>query len=127
VRCDRVDALLEERHLGHFHWDLDPQEWKHGSAKKAVDYVEKQVGKMTGRNVLLMHDIKKATVEALPQILDWIDEENARRKVAHQRRIRIIQSYELAAERLPEGEVDLLTDAAGAPDRALTALASVLP
>ena len=27
-----------------------------------------------------MHDIKPVTVEALPQILDWIDAENARRK-----------------------------------------------
>jgi peptidoglycan/xylan/chitin deacetylase (PgdA/CDA1 family) len=127
VRCERVESMLAERHLDHFHWDLDPQEWKHGSAKKAIDYVEKQVGKMNGRNVLLMHDIKKATVEALPVILDWIDEENARRKAAHKRRIRIIQSYELAAERLPAGELDVLTDVAGAPQRFASALASILP
>jgi chitooligosaccharide deacetylase len=127
VRCERVERLLAERHLDHFHWDLDPQEWKHGNAKKAVDYVEKQVDKMTGRNVLLMHDIKKATVEALPEILDWIDAENARRKEAHKRRIRIIQGYELAAERLPAGEVELLTDAAGEPGRLAGALASILP
>ncbi len=127
ARCERVENMLAERHLDHFHWDLDPQEWKHGSAKKAIDYVEKQVGKMTGRNVLLMHDIKKATVEALPEILDWIDAENARRKEAHQRRIRIIQGYELAAERLPAGEVDWLADAAGAPTRLAAALATILP
>src|SRR6185503_5430626 len=30
VRCDRVDRMLAERHLSHFHWDLDPQEWRHG-------------------------------------------------------------------------------------------------
>ena len=127
VRCERVENMLAERHLDHFHWDLDPQEWKHGNAKKAVDYVEKQVGKMTGRNVLLMHDIKKATVEALPQILDWIDAENARRKDAHKRRIRIIQGYELAAERLPAGELDWLIDAGQTPARVAGALASVLP
>ncbi|HEY1554425.1 MAG TPA: polysaccharide deacetylase family protein [Kofleriaceae bacterium] len=126
VRCDRVEAMLDERHLGHFHWDLDPQEWKHGSAKKAIDYVEKHVGEMTGRNVLLMHDIKKATVEALPEILDWIDAENARRKDAHKRRIRIIQSYELAEQRLPDGLLDWLGDAAD-PHRWTSAVASVLP
>jgi hypothetical protein len=126
VRCERVENLLDARHLGHFHWDLDPQEWKHNNAKKAIDYVEKQVGMMTGRNVLLMHDIKKATVEALPQILDWIDEENARRKTAHKRRIRIIQSYELAAERLPPGLLDWMTDATD-PHRWTSAVASVLP
>jgi peptidoglycan/xylan/chitin deacetylase (PgdA/CDA1 family) len=127
VRCERVESLLAERKLEHFHWDLDPQEWKHGSAPKAIDYVEKQVDKMTGRNVLLMHDIKKATVEALPVILDWIDAENARRKESHKRRIRIIQSYDLAAQRLPAGELDLLSDVAAEPGRVANALAGVLP
>jgi peptidoglycan/xylan/chitin deacetylase (PgdA/CDA1 family) len=126
VRCERIENMLDARHLGHFHWDLDPQEWKHGNAQKAIDYVEKQVGKMNGRNVLLMHDIKKATVDALPVILDWIDEENARRKAEHKRRIRIIQSYELATERLPPGLVDFLADAVD-PKRWTTAVASVLP
>ncbi len=103
VRCARVEELLAERGLGHFHWDLDPQEWKHHDSVKAVKYVETQVGKMTGRNVLLMHDIHEATVKALPEILDWIDAENARRKEAHKRPIRIIQSPELAREKLPDG------------------------
>ena len=126
VRCERVDSMLAERGLTHFHWDLDPQEWKHNNSKKAYDYVTKQLGKMTGRNVLLMHDIKKATVEALPQILDWIDQENEARRLAHKRRIRIIQSYELAAERLPSGMLDWLGDAAD-PHRWTSAVATVLP
>lgn len=127
ARCQRVDSMLAERGLTHFHWDLDPQEWKHNNAKKAFDYVTKQLGKMTGRNVLLMHDIKKATVEALPQILDWIDQENEARRLAHKRRIRIIQSYELAQERLPEGELDWLHDATPDATGWARVLASVLP
>jgi len=126
VRCERVESMLSERHLVHFHWDLDPQEWKHNNAQKAYDYVTKQLGKMTGRNVLLMHDVKKATVEALPEILDWLDAENARRKEAHKRRIRIIQSYELAEERLPEGELDWLGELVD-PQALVGAIASVLP
>jgi peptidoglycan/xylan/chitin deacetylase (PgdA/CDA1 family) len=110
VRCAQVEELLAERNLSHFHWDLDPQEWKHNDPVKAVNYVEKQVGKMTGRNVLLMHDIKKATVTALPQILDWIDEENARRKESHKRQIRIIQAPELAIEEMQEGLFGFLED-----------------
>ncbi|MBA3541021.1 MAG: polysaccharide deacetylase family protein [Deltaproteobacteria bacterium] len=101
VRCDRLDAMLAARGISHFHWDLDPQEWKHENAKKAFDYVTGSLAKSTGRNVLLMHDIKKATVEALPQILDWIEAENTRRAAAHKRQIRIIQAPELAAERIP--------------------------
>jgi peptidoglycan/xylan/chitin deacetylase (PgdA/CDA1 family) len=127
VRCERVEDLLAERHLQHFHWDLDPQEWKHNNAKKAIDYVEKQLGKLQGRAVLLMHDIKPATVEALPVILDWIEEENARRLAAHKRRIRIIQGYELAAERLPAGELDWLADATPDVRGWARALASTLP
>jgi peptidoglycan/xylan/chitin deacetylase (PgdA/CDA1 family) len=127
VRCERVDSMLAERGLTHFHWDLDPQEWKHNNPKKAYDYVTKQLSKMTGRQVLLMHDIKKATVVALPQILDWIDQENEARKLAHKRRIRIIQSYDLAAERLPEGELDWLRDAAPDGTSWARVLASVLP
>ena len=127
ARCERVDSMLAERGLTHFHWDLDPQEWKHNNAKKAYDYVTKQLAKMTGRNVLLMHDIKKATVEALPQILDWIDQENEARRLAHKRRIHIIQSYELAEERLPEGELDLLRDATPDATSWARVVASVLP
>lgn len=110
VRCAQVEELLAERGLDHFHWDLDPQEWKHHDAVKAVKYVENQLGKMTGRNVLLMHDIQQATVKALPEILDWIDAENARRKEAHKRPIRIIQAPELAIEHMPDGLFAALED-----------------
>ena len=127
VRCERLEQFLEARHLSHFHWDLDPQEWKHKNAKKAIAYVEKELGRMTTRQVLLMHDTKEATAQALPEILDWIDAENAKRKESHRRRIRIIQGYELAAERLPPGLLDWLGELA--PDRQglASAIASVLP
>ncbi len=127
VRCERVENMLAERHLTHFHWDLDPQEWKHNNTQKAIDYVEKAVGKMTGRNVLLMHDIKTATAESLPQILDWIDAENERRKESHQRRIRIIQSWQLALERLPPGLADWIADAAPDPTALAHAIGAALP
>jgi peptidoglycan/xylan/chitin deacetylase (PgdA/CDA1 family) len=127
VRCERVDNLLEARHLTHFHWDLDPQEWKHNNTQKALDYVEKAVGKMTGRNVLLMHDVKTATAEALPQILDWIDAENARRAESHQRKIRIIQSWELALERLPPGLADWIADATPDPTALAHAIGAAMP
>ena len=127
VRCERVEHLLDERHLQHFHWDLDPQEWRHNNTKKALDYLIKQLGRMKGRNVLLMHDIKRATVEALPQALEWMTAENERRKGLRIRRIRIIQSYELAEEGLPAGELDWLHDLEPDPVVWARALASALP
>jgi peptidoglycan/xylan/chitin deacetylase (PgdA/CDA1 family) len=127
VRCARVEKLLGDRGLVHFHWDLDPQEWKHNDAAKAVKYVEGELSRMSDRNVLLMHDIKTATVKALPQILDWIDAENVRRLAAHKKPILIIQGYELAAERLPPGLVAWLGDAAPDLHGLADAAASALP
>jgi peptidoglycan/xylan/chitin deacetylase (PgdA/CDA1 family) len=127
VRCERVENLLAERHLTHFHWDLDPQDWKTNNAQKTIDYVEKEVGRMTGRNVLLMHDVKTSNIDALPAILDWIDAENARRKDEHKRRIRIIPSYQLAIERLPPGLADWIVEAAPDPTALAHAIGAVMP
>jgi peptidoglycan/xylan/chitin deacetylase (PgdA/CDA1 family) len=127
VRCARLEHMLEERHLAHFHWDLDPQEWKHGNADRAVKYVTGSLAKASGRNVLLMHDIKQATVKALPEILDWIDTENAARKKSGKRPIRIVSGPELAAERLPPGLVPWLRDTAASTRTLRTAIASALP
>jgi peptidoglycan-N-acetylglucosamine deacetylase len=127
TRCERLEHLLAERHLTHFHWDLDPQEWKHGDPARTIKYVTGELKRAQGRNVLLMHDIKQATVKALPQILDWIDAENARRATSHRSAIRIVQAPALAIEQLPPGLGPWLADAtAGA--RALPAMiARVLP
>ncbi|HET7501574.1 MAG TPA: polysaccharide deacetylase family protein [Kofleriaceae bacterium] len=127
TRCDRLEHMLAERHLAHFHWDLDPQEWKHGNAARAVRYVTGELAHASGRNVLLMHDIKQATVKALPQILAWIDDENARREKSHKKPIRVVQAPALAVERLPPGLGAWLTDATGAARALPDALASVLP
>jgi len=127
VRCTRLEDMLAARHLQHFHWDLDPQEWKHNNADRAVKYVTEQLGKMTGRNVLLMHDIKEATVKALPEILDWLDAENARREAAGKRRIRIISGPELAAERIQPKLVPWIADTASSMRVVRDAVSALLP
>jgi peptidoglycan/xylan/chitin deacetylase (PgdA/CDA1 family) len=127
VRCDRLERMLDERHLTHFHWDLDPQEWKHGDAARAVRYVTGELDRASGREVLLMHDIKQATTRALPQILDWIDAENARRAQSHKKPIRIVDAPALALERLPRGLSAWLGEATAGARALPAALASVLP
>jgi peptidoglycan-N-acetylglucosamine deacetylase len=127
VRCDRLDAMLEERKITHFHWDLDPQEWRHGNVDKTVKYVTGELARSHGRAVLLLHDIKDVTVKALPQILDWIDAENAKRAKSRKRKIRILPAPLLAIEQLPEGLADWVKDAT-ADLRAMPKLiASALP
>jgi peptidoglycan/xylan/chitin deacetylase (PgdA/CDA1 family) len=127
ARCSRLERMLDERHLTHFHWDLDPQEWKHNDPARAVRYVTGELGRASGREVLLMHDIKQATTKALPEILDWIDAENARREASHKKPIRIVDAPALAVERLPRGLVAWLGDATAGARALPAALASVLP
>lgn len=127
ARCKRVEELLAARGLTHFHWDLDPQEWKHDDPVKAFDYVTGSLARTSDRNVLLMHDIKTATVKALPEILTWITEENRRRAESKKRPIRIVQAPMYAAEQLPKGFGAWVQDAKARVTGLRGAIASVLP
>lgn len=98
--CPRLAGMVEERHLTHVYWDIDPQEWRTGNAKLTEQLVERHLRRLTGRAVLLMHDTKVATTKALPKILDWIETENARRAKAGAPTIRIVGAPEWAAEML---------------------------
>jgi peptidoglycan-N-acetylglucosamine deacetylase len=127
VRCDRLDAMLAERNLSHFHWDLDPQEWRHGNVDRTVKYVTGELSRASGRNVLLMHDIKVVTVRALPKIFEWMDEENAKRAKSRKRKIKVLQAPDLAAERLPPAVLAWLVDASAGLRELPKAIAGLLP
>jgi peptidoglycan/xylan/chitin deacetylase (PgdA/CDA1 family) len=127
VRCEQLEQMLTERRTFHFHWDLDPQEWKHGNADRTIKYVTGELSRASGRNVLLMHDIKVATVKALPEILKWIDEENAKRAKVRRQQIKILQAPEYAIERLPPDLVAWLREASAGVRELPKRIASVLP
>jgi len=112
AHCPRVLELLEQRHLDHFHWDIDAQEWKHPDANRAAKYIILHIQKLQDRAVILMHDTKVATTKALPMILDWLDAENARRVANGRQPIRILSGSDLAIERAAPGLVDWLTSTA---------------
>ncbi len=127
VRCERIEALLDERGLHHMHWDLDPQEWKHGDKQKVIDYVTGQLARARGRNILLLHDIHAVTVQALPEILAWIDAENVRRKASGKKQIRIVQAPDLARESLSPGLEAWAKDTLGRVGSLRADLARVIP
>lgn len=127
ARCDQLEGQLAARGTAHMHWDLDPQEWKHSDPAETVSYVTRELEQARARNVLLLHDINPATVKALPDILAWIDGENARRIAANQRPIRILQAPELALEQLPVGLTAWAGDVVGRLRGLRADLASVLP
>jgi peptidoglycan/xylan/chitin deacetylase (PgdA/CDA1 family) len=126
--CNSVVELLAERRLAHFHWDIDPQEWKHKSGDVTAKYVIARIRTLQDRAVVLMHDTKAATVVALPQVLDWIEAENLRRKTNGRVPIRILSGADLAIERTAPGLTTWLRASATASiDDGLAAVASALP
>lgn len=123
ARCLRLEALLADRDLAHFHWDLDPQEWKNPSVKKTLAYVSSHLKRLGDgqRAVLLLHDTKVSTLHALPQILDWIVAENKIRAAEGRRTIRFVSAPQLAIEQLDPDLGEWVTGAAGAAATALGA------
>jgi peptidoglycan/xylan/chitin deacetylase (PgdA/CDA1 family) len=97
-RCIVVEEALARHGYDHFHWDIDPQEWQGRSAKATAAVVIRQLARLDRRAVLLMHDTKVATAFALPEILGWIETENARREKIGRPAIKIVSAPELAAE-----------------------------
>ncbi len=126
--CNKVVDLLAARQLAHFHWDIDPQEWKNKNGDTTAKYIIARIQHLQDRAVVLMHDTKAATVVALPQVLDWIEAENARRKANGRMPIRILSGADLAVERTAPGLTAWLREAATATvDDGLAAVASALP
>jgi peptidoglycan/xylan/chitin deacetylase (PgdA/CDA1 family) len=125
--CHHLVEALTRNGVDHFHWDLDPQEWQGKSAKATAAYVIRHLAKLQGRAVLLMHDTKSATARALPEILTWLDSENARRAAVGRRQIRVISGPELAAERLRPTLLWLRKAVAATRTRVDATLAATVP
>jgi peptidoglycan/xylan/chitin deacetylase (PgdA/CDA1 family) len=125
--CQRLEAMLAERKITHFYWDIDSQEWKHNSAKRATAYITRALGRLQGRAVVLMHDTKVATVKALPQILAWLEAENKKRAESTRRQIRIVDPSTVARELVAPGLIEWLVQAGNAGLDQLTAAAACLP
>jgi len=127
AHCGHLVEALARTGVAHFHWDIDPQEWQGKSAKATAAYVIRHLAKLEGRAVLLMHDTKAATAKALPEILTWLDTENARRVAIGRRPIRVVSGYELAAERAQPTLDWLRTAATAGGGRVSATLAATVP
>lgn len=99
-RCPELEAELIRLGLRHFHWDIDPQEWRNRGPRYTAAKVIDKLQWLKGRAVLIMHDTKDATIIALPLVLDWIAFENRRRRHRGLRPIRIIAGDQVAAEQV---------------------------
>jgi peptidoglycan/xylan/chitin deacetylase (PgdA/CDA1 family) len=124
ARCNRLEQMLEERAIRHMHWDLDPREWEHHSTERVAEYIIRKLKSLEGRAIVLLHDTKAASANALPQVLDWIEAENQRRVERGDRQpIRILSGSDLLAERIDPALPDWLEQSS---ERTVTALTSAL-
>ena len=99
AHCKALSEVLGGLGIKPIGWDIDPQDWRLKNAPKIEAYVEKQLATLHGRAIVLFHDVQAATVVALPHILDWIDQENARRLAAGRPPIKIINYAYLLPDR----------------------------
>jgi peptidoglycan/xylan/chitin deacetylase (PgdA/CDA1 family) len=101
--CRSLEAALAARELPDIGWNLDPQDWKNHREEDVFKYVVGKLAKLRGRGILLMHDTHSASVRALPHILEWLAQQNARDVAAGRPPVKII-SYEVLVPRRPMAE-----------------------
>ena len=91
AHCASLSVTLDKLGVKHIGWDIDPQDWKLQNTEKVRDFVTRWLHNMkSGRQILLMHDIHQCSVEALPQILEFLKKENAERAKRGEPQIRVI-------------------------------------
>ena len=78
ARCHSLDRALAERDLVQVGWNADPREWRGNSENAIFAYVTTLLARASAPVILLLHDKNLAAAHALPRILDWIEQEQAR-------------------------------------------------
>lgn len=100
AHCKNLDETLQQIGVRPIGWDIDPQDWRLKNAPKIEASVKASLRSLNGRAILLLHDVQAATISALPNILNYIDEENTRRSKVGQPPIKVI-SYDYLMEGRP--------------------------
>lgn len=59
-------------------WNLDPMDWKAANAIDLLERTKRVIEENPDGGVLLFHDTNRTTAEAMPLIIEWIQERNAR-------------------------------------------------
>jgi peptidoglycan/xylan/chitin deacetylase (PgdA/CDA1 family) len=71
-------------------WSLDPQDWLAKAADELVARTAQAIEASPDGGVLLLHDTNRVTAEALPLIIEWLDERNAGLAAAGGRPLQIV-------------------------------------
>ena len=95
ARCKRLHEMLQARGLEHLGWDMDPHEYEHHDPAIVRNYLVHRLSRLEGRGVILLHDTQPAAARALPNVLEWLVEENERRVASGKLPIRILTPDEV--------------------------------
>lgn len=68
----RITTVLENNQLTSVLWDVDSKDWKFKNTNKIYNYTLKRV---TGNDIILMHDIYKTSVESTIKLVDTLKSE----------------------------------------------------
>jgi peptidoglycan/xylan/chitin deacetylase (PgdA/CDA1 family) len=106
ARCRSLDRALAERDLTQVGWNADPREWRGNNEHAIFAYVTNLLAHATTPVILLLHDKNVAAVQALPRILDWIEQEQTRVAREGGVPIRIVDYSVLLPERAAHPQVE---------------------
>src|SRR5262249_49499615 len=71
--CAKLRARVAERGLDQIGWDIDAQEWRSGRrADQVAQFIITRLARLQGRAIVLLHDTRAVSVQALPKVLDWL-------------------------------------------------------
>ncbi len=104
--CRGLEAALAARELPDIGWNLDPQDWKNKREEDVTKYMVDKISRLRGRGIMLMHDTHAASVRALPRVLEWLAQQNARDVAAGKPPVKII-GYDVLVPRRPMTESGL--------------------
>lgn len=99
-RCKRLEVILADRGLSHLGWDFDPMEYLGKSSDETREYLKRKISRLKGRAIILVHDTHTQGAKAIPEVLDWLAQENARRVARGKKPIRVLSYADLALEQI---------------------------
>jgi peptidoglycan/xylan/chitin deacetylase (PgdA/CDA1 family) len=105
AHCPVLNQTLKNIGVRPIGWDIDPQDWRLRNPAKIETAVKASLRNLTGRAILLLHDVQPATVLALPKILAFLDQENERRTKIGQAPIKVINPDYLLETKTPKSPV----------------------
>ncbi len=71
-------------------WNLDSGDWQAKNAAHLLRNVQRLIEENPAGGVLLFHDTNRSTVEAIPLIVEWLEERNAGQRTAGKPTLEIV-------------------------------------